>query len=145
MSRAGDVRAAAMFARYELGLSLSQVAAELGCTRQTVYGLFAARGWKLRSRTPARKCVGWNGLRYTMRDSGYFACTTGDRHLLHRAVWALANGPIPDDYDVHHRDEDKTNNALSNLECLPKAEHTRLYSPHCNGFKHTCGAHGAAA
>ena len=44
-----DERAAEMYARYQTGLSLAQVAQEYGVTRQSVYGLFAARGYELRS------------------------------------------------------------------------------------------------
>lgn len=32
------------------------------------------------------------------------------------------------DEDVHHKDEDKTNNALSNLELMTHAEHTALHN-----------------
>lgn len=137
-TRRKDARAAAMFARYEAGLSLAQVATEFGCTRQSVFVMFRSRGWKLRDRPPPRRAVEWGGLRYTVRNNGYFGCTTGDRHLLHRAVWTHHNGPIPAGYDVHHRDGNKQNNDPANLECLPKADHTRLYSPRCNQWVHRC-------
>src|SRR5215475_177192 len=42
---------------------------------------------------------------------------------LHRAVWEAVFGPIPKDCHIHHRDNDRANNALSNLECLPVGEH----------------------
>lgn len=32
------------------------------------------------------------------------------------------------EFIVHHRDENKRNNAITNLECLTPAEHTRLHS-----------------
>jgi hypothetical protein len=38
--------------------------------------------------------------------------------LLHRVIWQLANGTIPDGYVVHHKDHDKTNNNISNLELV---------------------------
>ena len=41
-------RAAAMFAVYESGKSLAEVGKQFGCTRQTVYAAFAARGFALR-------------------------------------------------------------------------------------------------
>lgn len=134
--RPSDERAQRMYARYRQGLSLADVAAEFGVTRQSVYGLFATRGWELRPRPAPQQPVEFNGRRYTLRNTGYYGCTTGDRHLLHRAVWEHHNGTIPDGYDVHHRDGDKTNNDPANLECLPKEEHTRRYSTRCNQFGH---------
>lgn len=44
------------------------------------------------------------------------------------------NGKIPKGWDIHHIDEKKENNSPENLECLPKYEHTRLYSPHNNQY-----------
>lgn len=46
----------------------------------------------------------------------------------HRYIWEKANGPIPDGYEVHHKDEDKTNNDISNLECIPISKHRSLHS-----------------
>ncbi len=37
---------------------------------------------------------------------------------LHRAVWEYHHGPIPVNYDIHHKDGDTLNNMLDNLECL---------------------------
>lgn len=46
---------------------------------------------------------------------------------LHRLVWEQANGPIPDGYIVHHIDEDKMNNVLSNLQLVTHAEHSKIH------------------
>lgn len=134
-----DERANAMYARYQCGLSLAQVASEFGCSRQAVYDVFKWRGLELRPRPARLPEVRYGGRTYTMRNTGYYGATSGDRHLLHRRMWEDAHGPIPDGWDIHHRDEDKAHNVLENFECLPKAEHTRLYSPSCNQFKHNCG------
>ena len=53
---------------------------------------------------------------------------------MHRYVWEKERGQIPDDWDIHHKDEVKSNNTIDNLECLSKSEHTRLYSPHNNQY-----------
>ncbi len=53
---------------------------------------------------------------------------------LHRMVWTCYNGEIPDGYDIHHKDFDKNNNDISNLEALPKAVHMRLHARQ-NGLK----------
>jgi hypothetical protein len=44
----------------------------------------------------------------------------------HRKVWEEAYGPIPDGYEIHHKDNNRLNNALDNLECLTRVEHMRL-------------------
>lgn len=139
-----DVEAEAMYAVYQTGKSLAEVAREFGLSRQTVFTAFQRRGYQLRKRPDPLPYVVFNGRKYTMRNTGYYGATEGDRGLLHRHMWEATNGPIPDGYDIHHLDESKTNNTLSNFECLPKAEHTRLYSPHCNQFHHNCEHRNAA-
>jgi hypothetical protein len=42
---------------------------------------------------------------------------------LHRVVWAAAHGPIADKHEVHHKNGDKSDNRLENLECLPQFDH----------------------
>ena len=43
---------------------------------------------------------------------------------LHRAVWEKANGrKVPKGHHVHHKDEDRSNNAPDNLEAILGAEH----------------------
>jgi predicted DNA-binding transcriptional regulator AlpA len=136
--RRNDAKASAMYERYQVGLSLAEVASAFGCSRQSVYEMFKSRRLQLRPRPARLPEVTYGGRTYTMRNTGYYGATSGDRHLLHRRMWEDANGPIPDQYDIHHLDEVKTHNELSNFECLPKAEHTRLYSPGCNQFAHKC-------
>lgn len=43
--------------------------------------------------------------------------------LVHRMVWHDANGTIPAGFDVHHRNEDKTDNRIKNLILLSNVEH----------------------
>lgn len=124
----------AMYADYQQGKSLAEVGEAFNVTRQCVYKIFAIRGLKMRRKTrlPA---VQFNGRTYSATGrGGYYRQTDGKRGLMHRHVWEFYNGPIPDGWDIHHIDECKANNAIGNLECLPKSEHTRLYSPHNNKF-----------
>ena len=55
---------------------------------------------------------------------GYFRI--GNK-MLHRLIWEKANGPIPKNHVIHHRDGNKLNNSIENLECLSQAEHSRLH------------------
>ena len=43
--------------------------------------------------------------------------------LLHRRVWFDAHGQIPEGYEIHHKDNDWTNNSLDNLECMCGSQH----------------------
>lgn len=44
-------------------------------------------------------------------------------------VWIKANGPIPSDHDVHHRNHDCTDDRLENLELLPATMHRKHHGP----------------
>ncbi|MEI3180990.1 MAG: HNH endonuclease signature motif containing protein [Lachnospiraceae bacterium] len=63
--------------------------------------------------------------------TGYYLCsaksTDGSRKRLHVYVWEFYNGPVPRGYHVHHRDEDKSNNDISNLELLSESDHLSLH------------------
>lgn len=51
---------------------------------------------------------------------------------LHRVIWETANGEIPKGYDIHHIDENRQNNSISNLELIPFSTHR---SKHIQGDK----------
>lgn len=55
---------------------------------------------------------------------GYMRC---GRKLFHRVVWEHFKGPIPKNHVIHHKDGNKLNNSIDNLECLTQAEHSRLH------------------
>ena len=76
-----------------------------------------------------RQVFKFNGIRYYSRPSGYFTCVpeqcgadARDRYL-HRAVWRYHYGDIPKGTVVHHKDHDKANNDVENLELLHCGEH----------------------
>ena len=118
---------------YLSGLSLEQVAKELSVTRQCVYKAFKQRGLALRG-VNFRPFQFFDDIKFTLRNNGYYSSTKGDRILMHRYVWQKYNGSIPDNYDIHHINNKRYDNRIENLECLPKAEHTRKYSPHHNQY-----------
>lgn len=67
-----------------------------------------------------RLCQAWKGKSYPENKDGYFG-------YLHRAVWEFYNGKIPKGYHIHHKDENKKNNQIENLECLTKHDHNSLH------------------
>ena len=62
-------------------------------------------------------------------DGGLYRIFPADKYLkrggkyLHREAWRVAFGAIPDGCHIHHRDSDRKNNLLENLECLPAKIH----------------------
>lgn len=73
----------------------------------------------------------WYTKKYNLcRPVEGYPCITffGKIVLVHRLMDALTNGPIPKGWDVHHKDEDRTNFHWDNLERIPHEEHTRLHS-----------------
>ena len=75
------------------------------------------------------RCIEWNGKRWHSY-GGYYERT--DKSVrpkrtvrLHRAVWEHHNGPIPDGWHVHHLNEDKRDNSIANLACMPHGAHSQ--------------------
>lgn len=124
---------AEMYEAYKSGLSLAEVGALYGVTRQSVYEGFKRRKYELRKINKQPYQI-LDGIKFTLRNHGYYAATTGNRQLMHRYVWEKFNGKIPDGYDIHHIDHDRANNDISNLEIYTKSEHARLFSTGSNQY-----------
>lgn len=54
-------------------------------------------------------------------DAGYH--TVAKKGYLHRLIWEYYNHKIPEGYVVHHKDFNKNNNKISNLELMSAKEH----------------------
>ena len=128
-----DSQAEQMYVEYQKGYSLTQIAQMFNVTRQSVYIIFKRRGLELRKKQ-LLPYLYFNGKKYTLRNTGYYGRTDGERTLMHRDVWESIHGKIPKGYDIHHKDKDKSNNDISNLELLRKDEHARRYSTGNNQF-----------
>lgn len=50
--------------------------------------------------------------------------------LQHRRIWYEHYGEIPANHVIHHKNEDKKDNRIENLECLSKSDHSRVHWPH---------------
>lgn len=121
------------YSDYLSGLSLEKIAIKMGVTRQCVFKAFKKRGYALRGVNFMPYQI-YDGKKFTLRSDGYYRMSTNERESMHRYVWQKEKGVIPKGWDIHHINENKGDNRIENLECLPKEEHTRKYSPHNNQF-----------
>lgn len=129
---ANNLKALEMYKYYQTGLSLEDVGKIYGITRQSVHASFKCRGFELRKKKTLPFII-VDGLKFTIRYDGYYYCTTNDTLPLHKHNWIKKNGEIPSGYQLHHKDQNKLNNNLENLQLLTVAEHTKLHSKIYNG------------
>lgn len=67
----------------------------------------------------------FDGLMFKRGKDGYYFNNAG---FIHRVVWSHYNGEIPQNCVVHHKDFNKDNNELSNLELLTFSEHAKIHA-----------------
>jgi len=116
------------------GLSLGQVAKLIGVTRQCVYKAFKNRNFILRSPN-FQPHQYFDGHKFSLRNHGYYEKTTGKRELMHRYVWEKYNGLILENHDIHHKNHDRGDNRIENLEMICHKEHAKKYSTGNNQYK----------
>lgn len=119
-----------MLSLYNDGFSLCNIAEMFGVTRQSIWERLTKSGYESRKKK-LLPFVMYDGIKWTVAKShGYFRNTdrtTRGELLLHRYKYINEKGAIPDDWDVHHVDHNKLNNEISNLQAMPKSEHTALH------------------
>lgn len=63
---------------------------------------------------------------------GYYIITSrkegNNGKLLHRCIFEKFHGNIPKNYVIHHRDGDKLNNCILNLELLTSEKHNSIHN-----------------
>jgi len=121
------------YKEYNKGFSLAEIGRMFGVTRQSIYDGFHRRKLKLREkkRLPYQF---FNGEKFTLRNTGYYGRTKGNRTLMHIVVWKYHNGNIPKEHDLHHKNHDKTDNRIDNLELYSKSEHASKFNTGANGY-----------
>ena len=67
-------------------------------------------------------------MAYSLTRKGYLRNNLTNK-FEHVEVWERQHGrPVPDGYDVHHLDLDKTNNIPGNLLAVTPTDHKRIHS-----------------
>lgn len=86
----------------------------------------AKKRWETRpvKREHKRLC----GINYYRQSDGYYrsSLTKGGK-LLHRAIWEIEKGEIPNGWHVHHIDGNPGNNSIFNLHAIGQSEHAVLH------------------
>lgn len=76
------------------------------------------------------KPIKGGNMEYRLTKKGYLRHSKdcdGRLRLEHNIIWERYNGPIPAGMYIHHKDFDKTNNDISNLQCVTALEHKRIH------------------
>lgn len=72
--------------------------------------------------------IEYNGVKYRKYPGKHYYFAAGGGESLHRQKWKDAHGEIPPGHDIHHKDENKENNSIENLEARPFTEHRREHT-----------------
>jgi hypothetical protein len=66
-----------------------------------------------------------DGYKFYDTKQEYLVGSVGDNEIkrLHIYIWEKHNGKVPKGYCVHHKDHNKLNNDISNLEIIERSEH----------------------
>lgn len=74
------------------------------------------------------KTIYFNGIHFARDEkTGYYLNST-IRKRIHRYVWEYYNGEIPQGYEIHHVDFDKSNNNIGNLKLMSVTKHASLHA-----------------
>ena len=71
----------------------------------------------------------FNGVRFYRKPNGYYKADWKKHRgiYMHRFVWESIKGPIQPGFHIHHKDGNRSNNAIENLELISHSEHSRLH------------------
>ena len=70
--------------------------------------------------------VKFNGQVFHKTKKGHFYRAVS----LHEAVWRIYFGDVPAGYIIHHRNENKADNRIENLQLMTEAEHRAWHNQH---------------
>lgn len=121
---------------YADGFSCAEIGKMIGISRQSVHETLTRVKVKFREKKVLPFLI-FDGKKWTVsKTTGYYRLTNErKKHIsLHCYVWEKYNGKIPKGFDIHHKDLDKTNNSIENLEIITHSEHAKKYSTGRNQY-----------
>lgn len=66
----------------------------------------------------------YHGKYYRTNAYGYYVSCENKSDRLHRVIWKELHGDIPSGFIIHHKDGNKKNNVIENLELIEWGAHT---------------------
>jgi hypothetical protein len=75
-----------------------------------------------------------------LSSSGYATYKNGNNIRMHRLVWELVNGPVPDDMDIDHINSNRLDNRVANLRLATRSQNLA----HRTGYENKTGYRGVA-
>jgi hypothetical protein len=70
----------------------------------------------------------FEGKKISYHTDGYPVITLNHKPIkIHLLIWERVNGKIPDDCQIHHKDFNKENYIIDNLELVTIEQHQRLH------------------
>lgn len=64
---------------------------------------------------------------YLDKKTGYWISSACPKIRAHVWVWNNIHGKVPKGYHIHHKDEDKSNNQIDNLELIERSRHMSIH------------------
>ena len=113
-----------------------EIAKEINLNRITVRNWLNRYNIQIRRRGLPKGKFGkdhpsWRGGKYWLNPQGYLVKKVkGKPVFLHREVYLQHNKlkEIPKGYVIHHKDRNKLNNSINNLQMVTRGEHKRIHN-----------------
>lgn len=122
-----------MYKFYQQGYSLEDIGKMYNISRQSVFAGFKLRKYKLRTKK-ILPFQFFDNKKFCLINQGYYRLSCNDRILMHRYVWEYYNGKIPPKHDIHHINNDISDNRINNLELYTKSEHAKKFNKGNNQY-----------
>jgi len=109
---------------YLEGSTFTEIGKAYRVNRTVASNAFRRAGFKKRLRIVDKIIL--KGHSY-YKDDGYYVrrMPCGKCVRLHREIWKHHNGVLEDEIIVHHIDEDKANNSITNLQAMTPSDHMK--------------------